>query len=240
MFRRRLLPFAIVLLFATLVAVSGWAQVSAGTTEPASAGRVTLEMLDAEVSPHGDWIIVPAIGRAWRPAARVVGRTFVPYATHGHWTFTQDGWVFDSDLSWGWATFHYGRWVRDVAYGWVWIPGVNWAPAWVRWRSGDGYVGWVAAAPSSFRVVAAHWVFVEERKFLQRDLFKHVVAPRFVAALYQRTLPSTAYVMRSGVRWDTGPAVEVISRAAETEVRPAPRRPTVPERVRRRWVGSDE
>ena len=30
-----------------------------------------------------------------------------------------------------------GRWFFDDSYGWVWVPGSEWAPAWVAWRYGD-------------------------------------------------------------------------------------------------------
>jgi hypothetical protein len=48
---------------------------------------------------------------------------------------------------WGWAAFHYGRWAFDERLGWVWVPGNTWAPAWVAWRSGQGYIGWAPLAP---------------------------------------------------------------------------------------------
>ena len=240
MLRRSLSSFALFVLLATSFAATGRTQPAEEMATSARPEVVTLEMFEAELAPHGDWILLPSIGRAWRPAVRSVGRAFVPYTTHGHWTFTEDGWVFDSNLSWGWATFHYGRWIHDLSNGWVWIPGVSWAPAWVMWRSGGGYVGWVAAPPSTFRIVTRSWTFVEERNFLQRRHVAHVVAPPCIPALYQRTKPSTAYVMRSGVRWDTGPSPTVISRAAHTEIRPQPRRPPVPPRVRIRVSGTRE
>jgi hypothetical protein len=33
--------------------------------------------------------------------------------------------------------------------GWVWVPGTRWAPAWVSWRSGDGYYGWAPLPPDA-------------------------------------------------------------------------------------------
>jgi len=51
---------------------------------------------------------------------------------------------------WGWATYHYGRWVNLDGTGWCWVPGYTWAPAWVSWRYGDGYCGWAPLPPDSF------------------------------------------------------------------------------------------
>src|SRR6185503_20487468 len=58
-------------------------------------------------------------------------------------------WV--SDYDWGWAPFHYGRWVWIAGRGWSWIPGRRYAGAWVSWRVGEpglGYIGWGPLAPS--------------------------------------------------------------------------------------------
>ena len=38
--------------------------------------------------------------------------------------------------SFGWATYHYGNWMYDRYQGWVWIPGLDWGPAWVDWQEG--------------------------------------------------------------------------------------------------------
>src|SRR6266496_1683468 len=37
---------------------------------------------------------------------------------------------------------------RSDRYGWVWIPGTVWAPAWVTWTYNDNYVGWAPLPPS--------------------------------------------------------------------------------------------
>jgi hypothetical protein len=50
---------------------------------------------------------------------------------------------------WGQAPYHYGRWAEDDYYGWVWVPDDDevWAPAWVAWRYGGGYIGWAPLPP---------------------------------------------------------------------------------------------
>ncbi len=32
---------------------------------------------------------------------------------------------------------------------WIWVPGYEWAPAWVSWRSSDDYVGWAPLPPEA-------------------------------------------------------------------------------------------
>ena len=99
---------------------------------------------------QGTWADDPKYGTVWIPSTAAVGSDFVPYQTGGHWTYGDDyTWV--SDYDWGWAPFHYGRWVWIDGRGWSWIPGRRYAPAWVSWRVGApgfGYIGWGPLAPS--------------------------------------------------------------------------------------------
>jgi hypothetical protein len=92
-----------------------------------------------DLSPYGQWVQTPEYGRVWIPDA---GPDFQPYASNGHWVMTEYGNTWVSDYAWGWAPFHYGRWYQDRYRGWAWIPGRDWGPAWVSWRSGGGYYGW--------------------------------------------------------------------------------------------------
>jgi hypothetical protein len=89
-----------------------------------------------------------------------------PYA-NGHWERTDAGWYWASDEPWGWATYHYGRWDFSVNFGWIWVPHTQWAPAWVSWRQGAGYVGW-APLPPSARIGSRGIVEVREPAFAPR------------------------------------------------------------------------
>ena len=48
---------------------------------------------------------------------------------------------------WGWVVYHYGRWAHDRGLGWFWVPGDEWAPAWVDWRYGGDDIGWAPLPP---------------------------------------------------------------------------------------------
>jgi len=104
------------------------------------------------LSPHGEWITVGSGVYGWRPMGVAVG--WRPY-TVGRWCWTDDGWYWLSDEPWGWASYHYGRWTYDDYYGWIWIPGYDWAPAWVEWRYGGDYVGWAPLSP--YAVFSISW-----------------------------------------------------------------------------------
>jgi hypothetical protein len=95
----------------------------------------------------GSWIEVGNYGYCWQPDV-VSDSSWRPYAD-GYWAYTDLGWTWVSYEDFGWATYHYGRWVRLADYGWVWVPGHRWGPAWVSWRFGGGYAGWAPLPPET-------------------------------------------------------------------------------------------
>jgi len=121
---------------------------------------------------YGRWEVVGSYGRCWIPGGVEAG--WSPYC-NGYWQQTDAGWYWASDEPWGWATYHYGRWDLDPQFGWYWVPQTQWAPAWVSWREGGGYIGWCPLGPTGRSVVEVSvegraprgYVFVEERRFLE-------------------------------------------------------------------------
>src|SRR5437773_3756344 len=99
----------------------------------------------------GNWIEVADYGYCFQPNVVVNDPNWRPYAD-GYWAYTDAGWTWVSYEDFGWATYHYGRWTRLVDFGWVWVPGYEWAPAWVSWRTGGDYVGWAPLPPAAERV----------------------------------------------------------------------------------------
>lgn len=97
-----------------------------------------------DLDNNGRWVFASSYGWTWRPYVSVGWR---PY-NNGYWHRGRSGaliWV--SYEPWGWVPYHYGRWAHDPGYGWVWLPGSGYAPAWVYWWYGAGYIGW---APSGW------------------------------------------------------------------------------------------
>src|SRR3954471_9296357 len=108
---------------------------------------------EQQLSPYGRWIDTPEYGRVWQPAG--VGPDWQPYAD-GQWVSTAYGWSFAAPVPWGWAAYHYGRWGWRAGFGWFWVPGYTWAPAWISWRWVNGYACWSPLAPRGF-VYGRHW-----------------------------------------------------------------------------------
>jgi hypothetical protein len=133
-----------------------------------------------DLSPYGQWINYPNYGNVWQPS---LAEDFKPYATNGHWVYSDLGWTWVSGYSWGWATFHYGRWFFDNAYGWLWMPGYDWAPAWVSWRSNNDYYGWAPLAPNisidfsirSYNPPSNYWCFVPNQYINRPNVYNYYV-----------------------------------------------------------------
>jgi hypothetical protein len=124
---------------------------------------ITYQQFYDDLSPYGYWINYPGYGYCWIPNEQ----GFRPYYTNGHWVYTNYGWTWVSNYNWGWAPFHYGRWMNNMDYGWIWVPGYEWAPAWVSWRGGGDYYGWAPMQPGMNNYMGSipdyDWTFVPNR-----------------------------------------------------------------------------
>ncbi|GEM_PF-1829379 len=119
--------------------------VAVSTPPPASdesVEEVNMEYFQGALSPYGSWVYVEGVGNCWRPTVAISNSNWRPYYDGGRWVYTDTGWYWLSDYSWGWAPFHYGRWTMTASYGWCWAPGYVWGPAWVAWRTTPTYSGW--------------------------------------------------------------------------------------------------
>ena len=97
------------------------------------------------LAPEGRWFDVSGYGYCFQPRVARVS-TWRPYV-EGCWSWTSLGWSWQSSEPFGWATYHYGRWVHLTQHGWLWVPSSEWAPAWVAWRQSRDHVGWAPLPP---------------------------------------------------------------------------------------------
>ena len=107
-----------------------------------SARYVGTDMTGYEdLDRHGVCRDDPEYGALWLPTA--VGSDWAPYRD-GSWTWISPwGWTWVDNAPWGYAPFHYGRWVL-VNQRWAWAPGRRverpvWAPALVGWVGGSNW-----------------------------------------------------------------------------------------------------
>ena len=199
-------------------------------TKPTSAqqNNVSFQVFYDQLSPYGEWVNYPNWGYVWIPDA---GADFVPYSTQGHWILTDDGWAWMSDYSWGWAPFHYGRWDYDQYYGWFWVPGNEWGPAWVSWRRADGYYGWTPLEPG-ISVSASfgraydshndHWIFVRDRDIDRADINHYYISRtdqnRIVR--YSSVINNTYVDSRRHTTYVTGPARTDFQKVSGRQIKP--------------------
>ena len=156
------------------------------------AGAVTLDQFQAGLAPHGDWVQSGGFGTAWRPRVAAGWR---PYY-YGRWEWTNEGWLWVSEEPFGWATYHYGRWAWDAGQGWLWVPGYQWAPAWVSWRYGGDVVGWAPLAPglslyvTNYAFVDFWWTFVPSVRFCGSPVWGVAYPPGRAHQFYGVTRPA--------------------------------------------------
>ena len=119
-----------------------------------SAETTGIESLD----DYGQWRTAPEYGQIWFPASVQAG--WVPYR-FGRWIWVAPwGWTWVDEAPWGFAPFHYGRWVALNGL-WGWVPGAYvalpvYAPCLVAWHGGGQTVGWFPLGPRDVYVPAHH------------------------------------------------------------------------------------
>jgi len=182
------------------VTTSGYAQ------DSVTSGVVVDALFHAPLARHGAWVEVNGVGHVWRPSHVEAG--WRPYVS-GQWVLTENGWFWQSDEPWAWATYHYGRWLSTSDQGWVWVPGKVWAPSWVVWREGGGYIGWAPQAPGDSQGPLNSFVFVNQTRFIDPISPSTVVFNEAVANKTAALSPS-----QSGGVAVAGPKVEAIQQAS--------------------------
>lgn len=107
-----------------------------------NSGTLDVNFFYDNLKDDGSWFNTTEYGDVWQPYIAYKNDTWRPY-TDGYWSYTDGGWMFVSYENFGWAVYHYGRWTQLKDIGWAWVPGTEWAPAWVTWRESkpDGAEG---------------------------------------------------------------------------------------------------
>ncbi len=185
----------------------------------------TLEDFKRTLSRFGQYVYSERYGNVWRPSSLPAG--WHPYPAC-NWVYDRTfGWTYDDRSEWGRIIHHYGRWAHDADAGWVWVPGAEWSPAWVVWRTGGEWSGWAPMPPTADQqetTLAAfeadkQWTFVETAKLADRcaaetvapspnailqttKIVKNITIVKGIA-IYVMAPPSTIAM----VDFDTGPIV---------------------------------
>jgi hypothetical protein len=180
---------------------------------------VNYDYFHDQLQPYGVWESTPDYGWVWYPGEAAVNPDWRPYNDGGHWAYSDQGWMWQSDYPWGDVVFHYGRWTRMVDGRWAWVPAYDWAPAWVAWRhvEGDAALGWAPLPPGAefragvglwwhggvaldvdFGLGADYFTFVPFDHFWDHDFHRYVFDRDRDRFFYGRS------VMRNGYGFDHG------------------------------------
>jgi hypothetical protein len=191
------------------------------------------------LSPYGSWVNVEGYGLCWQPTVVVVNPTWRPYYDSGHWVYTDCGWYWMSDYSWGWAPFHYGRWFQHYRIGWCWAPDYVWGPSWVSWRYNNAYCGWAPLPPAAcyqpgfgftyyghhvgasfgFGIGIGCWNFVSVAHFNDRHFHHYAVPHQDVHRVYGATVAvNKITVNRHNTVVNTGIPPERVASASRTPI----------------------
>jgi hypothetical protein len=145
-----------------------------------------------DLDDYGDWRDDSNYGHVWFPNQVAAG--WAPYH-EGHWDWISPwGWTWVDDSSWGYAPFHYGRWV-SVGGRWGWVAGpvavqAVYAPALVVFIGGGpggwgGNVGWFALGPREVYVPSYH---VSEAYVTRVNISSTTVTNVTVTNVYRTTI----------------------------------------------------
>jgi hypothetical protein len=197
---------------------------------------VSPEMTGAgELDQYGRWDQDPDYGAVWIPTA--VAADWAPYS-HGHWTWVRPwGWTWVDDAPWGFAPFHYGRWVY-ARNNWCWTPGTRvarpvYAPALVAWVGGGGgsvsvnigggpAVGWFPLAPRevyvpSYRTSPRYIRNINITNVTNVTVINNVIAnPGGPREFENRRSPRAITVVPEGVMRDRQPVAPAAAQYRQT------------------------
>ena len=193
-----------------------------------AAVDVSIDFFYDNLSDGGSWIEVGDYGYCWQPSVAVSNTSWRPYSD-GYWAYTDLGWTWISYEDFGWATYHYGRWMRLRGRGWVWVPGREWGPAWVSWRTGGDYVGWAPLPPRrageywderpitarvdiDFDIGPASYNFIDIRYIGEPVLRERIFAPDQNVTYITQTVNVTNITYTNSRVYSYGPDYNAVSR----------------------------
>ncbi|MEY2488644.1 MAG: hypothetical protein QOC70_586 [Verrucomicrobiota bacterium] len=202
----------------------------------AQAGtEVSVDFFYDNVGSDGSWVEVADYGYCWQPNVAVSNSKWRPYSD-GYWVYTDVGWTWVSYEDFGWATYHYGRWTRLRDRGWFWVPGREWGPAWVSWRTGGDYVGWAPLPPRGrgdvddnrpingqvdveFDIGPAYYNFVDVRYIGEPVLRERIVETNLNVTYISQTVNVTNITYTNSAVYNYGPDYNTLSRYSTRPIR---------------------
>ncbi|HET9375994.1 MAG TPA: DUF6600 domain-containing protein, partial [Chthoniobacterales bacterium] len=190
----------------------------------------SLDVFYDQLTPLGDWCDCGHYGHVFRPR---VPQGWRPYC-NGHWVWTDAGWYWDSDEAFGWACFHYGRWIHEAGC-WCWVPGAEWAPAWVSWRTGSEYCGWAPLPPDAgfapgigiggwcdhaYGLGPGAYFFIAFSHFAAHNYNSYILPPTQNVTIIRNTVNVTNITYNKTIGNNFGPSTAMVQQKTGTVIKP--------------------
>ncbi len=185
-----------------------------------------------DLDNYGRWQPDNTYGHVWVPST--VSADWAPYRT-GHWEWiTPWGWTWIGDEAWGFAPFHYGRWVYLNDH-WGWVPGPSlvepiYAPALVAFMGGKNFswVGWFPLSPDEvytppYTVSEKYFIAMNMsiNRTLLRQLYNHPELIHYKGAnLAATVVPTATFILSQSVAQAILPLSPVALSAAKITLMP--------------------
>jgi len=186
---------AAIILTASPITCAGAPAQQAVPQQAGTEAQATLpaDQVQSILSQYGSFVQHPKYGQVWVPTVTPQG--WHPYPACQWVNSKQYGWYFDDRTPWGQIVHHYGRWIHDDQMGWVWIPGEEFSPGWVVWRTSPEWIGWAPMHPDEDLKTASldqfnnsdEWTFMEVGKFSTGCTPGAAVAPQQIPVLLKQT-----------------------------------------------------
>ena len=180
-----------------------------------------------DLDDYGEWRDDPSYGHVWFPTQVAFG--WAPYR-EGHWAWISPwGWTWVDDAPWGYAPFHYGRWV-SVGGRWGWVAGPVdvapvYAPALVVFVGAGGIgfggnVGWFPLGPREVYVPS----YSVSRVYINRvNVSNTTVSSITITNVYNTTRTTTNITNVTYVNRNVAGAVTAVPQRAFISAQPVGR-----------------
>ncbi len=173
----------------------------------------------AVLTQYGKFVQHQRYGEVWVPTVTPQG--WHPYPPC-HWVFTKKfGWYFDDKTPWGQIVHHYGRWAHDAQTGWMWVPGAEFSPGWVVWKTNQEWIGWAPTPPDndvpgiSPAAFQSEWTFMDIAKMREGCTSTSVADAGMVPQILRQTRFVTEIEYVDGIAvfvlppWIVGPIIDI-------------------------------
>jgi len=105
------------------------------------------------------------------------------------------------------------------------VPGYEWAPAWVNWRSNSQYYGWAPMCPQGrngryYEIRNDQWAFVPHQYITRRNVNNYYVNQQNNTTIINNTTEiNKVRIINKNTKYEEGPNVADVEKVTNTKIR---------------------